>query len=83
MAMTFISIVHGSFLERIKLPTVYFFNVFMIAIIDPFITAWTWGHGWLYEFGFKDFAGSGVISFCAGCCAIVGCLFLGPRLGRF
>ena len=33
--------------------------------------------------GYKDFAGSGVVHVSAATCALVGCYFIGPRIGRF
>jgi len=32
---------------------------------------------------FKDFAGSGVVHLLAGGCSLIGCCFMGPRMGRF
>ena len=33
--------------------------------------------------GYADFAGSGVVHVLGGTCALVGCFWIGPRLGRF
>ena len=34
-------------------------------------------------YGYKDFAGSGVVHVFAATCALVGCYIIGPRTGRF
>ena len=34
-------------------------------------------------FGYKDFAGSGVVHAFAATCALAGCYIIGPRKGRF
>ena len=49
----------------------------------PIVVAWTWGHGWLYKIGYIDFAGSSVVHLAGGTSALVACLCLGPRIGRF
>ena len=50
----------------------------------PPVSHWAWDErGWLYELGYADFAGSGVVHVLGGTCALVGCFWLGPRLGRF
>jgi ammonia channel protein AmtB len=49
----------------------------------PIVVAWTWGHGWLYELGYIDFAGSSVVHLAGGTSALVACICLGPRIGRF
>ena len=50
----------------------------------PPVTHWAWdSNGWLTDLGYKDFAGSGVVHVLGGTCALAGCFFIGPRLGRF
>ena len=54
---------------------------------------WAWGQvehpgtgtptGWLNELGYHDFSGSGVVHLLGGTVALVGCIFIGPRRGRF
>ena len=34
-------------------------------------------------YGYKDFAGSGVVHVFAATCALIGCYIIGPRTGRF
>lgn len=55
----------------------------LTGIIFPIACSWTWGGGWLYVFGFKDFAGAGIIHMIGGVCGLVGTVLLGPRLGKF
>ena len=55
----------------------------MTGIIYPVVVAWTWGAGWLYEMGFSDFAGSGVVHLTGGIAGLAGAAICGPRLGRF
>ena len=77
------SIVSGALAERVRLWTFFAFIAFLTAIIYPVVGAWTWGEGWLYEFGFKDFAGSTIVHSTGGWAALAGALVVGPRLGKF
>ncbi|CAE7628187.1 AMT1-3 [Symbiodinium necroappetens] len=58
----------------------------MTSFIYPVVVAWTWGGGWLasiFDVGYMDFAGSGVVHFTGGVCGLAGTVILGPRRGRF
>ena len=54
---------------------------------------WAWNDkGFLNNFGtyvgninykYMDFAGSGVVHVTGGICALIACIFIGPRIGRF
>ena len=77
------SIVSGALAERIKLWSFFVFIAVLTAIIYPVIGAWTWGEGWLYEMGFKDFAGSTIVHSTGGWAALAGALVLGARKGKF
>ncbi|NRA87792.1 MAG: ammonium transporter [Rhizobiales bacterium] len=77
------SIVSGTLAERIKLWPFLIFSGVLTAIIYPVTGSWVWGGGWLAELGFTDFAGSTLVHSVGGWAALVGALFLGPRLGKY
>jgi len=80
------TIVSGCVAERVKSPTYAFFAFCMTSFIYPVVVAWTWGGGWLasiFDVGYMDFAGSGVVHFTGGVCGLAGTIILGPRRGRF
>ena len=54
----------------------------LAAFVYPIILAWTWGKGWLYDKGFHDFAGSGIIHLVAGTTAFWGALIVGERRSK-
>lgn len=63
------------------------------AWVYPVIVHWVWSpNGWLSAFNTKaplfgsgmiDFAGSAVVHMTGGLAGLVGCIMVGPRLGRF
>jgi ammonia channel protein AmtB len=52
------------------------------GFIYPVILAWTWGQGWLFEKGFVDFAGTGVIHLVAGTAGFWGAWIVGERRAK-
>ena len=80
---TAMSIVSGAVAERMKLWAFLGFAVVMTGIIYPVQGMWTWGGGWLSEFGYSDFAGSGIVHLCGAAAALAGVLLLGPRAGKY
>lgn len=58
------------------------FSVILIGFIYPVILSWTWGKGWLYNKGFHDFAGTGVIHLVGGTAAFWGALIVGERRAK-
>ena len=81
--MTATTIVSGSLAERFHIDTYITFAFIMCAVIYPVPAAWVWGGGWLYEMGFADFAGSGIVCITGGFAGLCGSFLLGPRIGRF
>jgi ammonium transporter, Amt family len=82
-AGTAATIVSGAVAERIKFLDFLIFSVLLVGIAYPITGHWIWGGGWLYNFGFWDFAGSTVVHSVGGWAALVGAAFLGPRLGKY
>ena len=80
---TAMSIVSGTVAERMKLSSFLLFCIPMTALIYPVLGFWKWGGGFLDTWGFKDFAGSGLVHLCGAVAALVGAALLGPRLGRY
>jgi Amt family ammonium transporter len=86
-AGTAATIVSGAMAERTKFSAYLLYSFFISALIYPISGHWIWGGGWLatlpFGAGFKDFAGSTVVHSVGGWLALIGALFLGPRIGRF
>jgi len=80
---TAMSIVSGAVAERMKLWSFFTFAVVLTGFIYPVQGYWKWGGGWLDQFGFLDFAGSGVVHMCGAAAALAGVLVLGPRKGKY
>jgi len=54
------------------------------SIIFPYMLRVTWGHdGYLYKWGFLDYAGGTSLHVCGGSASLVVTLLVGPRLHRF
>ncbi|MBI4196509.1 MAG: ammonium transporter [Deltaproteobacteria bacterium] len=82
-AGTAATIVSGAVAERIKFVSFILFSFIIVAILYPITGHWIWGGGWLAKKGFFDFAGSTVVHSVGGWAALMGVLFLGPRIGKY
>ncbi|WP_320820538.1 ammonium transporter [Thalassolituus sp.] len=87
---TAMSIVSGAVAERMKLWAFLAFAVVMTAVIYPVEGNWTWGGGSVFglyslgdDFGFSDFAGSGIVHMAGAAAALAGVLLLGARKGKY
>lgn len=87
---TAMSIVSGAVAERMKLWAFLLFAVIMTGFIYPMEGNWTWGGGSVFglfslvdDFGFSDFAGSGIVHMAGAAAALAGVLLLGPRKGKY
>jgi Amt family ammonium transporter len=69
--------------ERVKLKSFMVFTTIFVAIVYTVAGSWKWGGGWLDGIGFYDFAGSTLVHSVGGWGALMGILFLGPRLGKY
>ena len=77
------TIVSGSMAERTKFSSYCIYSAVISAIIYPIEAHWTWGGGFLAQWGFHDYAGSTCIHMVGGICAFIGAWMLGPRIGKF
>jgi len=87
---TAMSIVSGAVAERMKLWAFLAFAVVMTAFIYPLEGSWTWGGKSVFgmysladDFGFSDFAGSGIVHMAGAAAALSGVLLLGARKGKY
>ncbi len=87
---TAMSIVSGAVAERMKLWAFMAFAVVMTGFIYPMEGSWTWGGKSVFglfslgdDFGFSDFAGSGIVHMAGAAAALAGVLLLGPRKGKY
>ncbi len=78
------TIVSGAMAERTKFSAYLIYSAVLSAIVYPIEAGWVWNsQGWLFEMGFIDFAGSAAIHTVGGVSAIIGIMFLGPRIGKY
>ncbi|MGN0772093.1 MAG: ammonium transporter [Christensenellales bacterium] len=77
------TIVSGSMAERTKFVSYCIYSAVISLLIYPIEAHWIWGGGWLAALGFHDYAGSTAIHMVGGIAALIGAIFLGPRLGKY
>jgi Amt family ammonium transporter len=87
---TAMSIVSGAVAERMKLWAFFAFAIVMTGVIYPLEGSWTWGGNDVFglfnlgdDFGFSDFAGSGIVHMAGAAAALAGVLLLGARKGKY
>ncbi len=89
-AATAATIVSGALAERTALVAYLMTAMFMSALVYPVFGHWAWGGAyltgnaaWLYDLGFRDFAGSTVVHSVGAWVAWMGVARVGARHGRF
>ena len=80
---TALSIISGAVAERMKLISFLIFSVVLATVLYPIQGAWSWGGGFLSDWGFVDFAGSGIVHLAGAAAALAGVIVLGPRSGKY
>ncbi|KAF0695734.1 Aste57867_13470 [Aphanomyces stellatus] len=88
-----VTIFSGAVAERITLQAYFLYSFLMGGLFYPICAHWIWSAtGWasatnasnlLFGVGAIDFAGCGCIHMVGGMSALVGCVLVGPRKGRF
>ncbi|MCC8130912.1 MAG: ammonium transporter [Ruminococcus sp.] len=77
------TIVSGAMAERTKFSAYCIYSAVISLIVYPIEAHWIWGGGWLSSLGFHDYAGSCAIHMVGGIAALIGAIFLGPRIGKY
>ena len=81
-ATTATTIVSGAIAERFDFNAYCVFSL-VNTVVYCVPAGWLWGaHGFLYNLGVVDIAGSGGVHLVGGASAFVAAWLLGPRLGR-
>ncbi len=86
---TAMSIVSGAVAERMKLFSFFTFAIIFTMVIYPLEGSWTWGGLSVFglfklaDFGFSDFAGSGIVHMAGAAAALSGVIILGARSGKY
>lgn len=78
------TIVSGSMAERTKFSSYCIYSAVISAVVYPIEAGWIWNsNSWLAKMGFHDYAGSTAIHMVGGIAALIGAIFLGPRIGKY
>ncbi len=77
------TIVSGAMAERTRFSSYCIYSAIMSLVIYPVEAHWIWGGGWLAQLGFHDYAGSCAIHMVGGIAALIGAIYLGPRIGKY
>jgi Amt family ammonium transporter len=76
------ALVIGGFAERTRFSAMLLFSILWLLIVYIPVAHWVWApDGWLFERGFRDFAGGAVVHVNAGVAALVAALVIGNRTG--
>jgi len=80
-AVITVSLITGSFVERIKFSSFFVFSLAWATLVYDPIAHWVWGGGWLAEAGALDFVGGIVVHISAGVSALAIAMVIGARKG--
>lgn len=84
-AGTAATIVSGAVAERVKFVDFLIFSLLLVGVSYAITGRWIWSGtgGWLFNMGFRDFAGSTAVHSVGGWAALMGASILGPRMGKY
>lgn len=79
------TIITGATAERMDFKGKMLYTIIIAAFIYPIVVHWVWSGSdgaFLYNAGYRDFAGSSVVHMVGGILAVTGAYFIGARKGR-
>ena len=91
-AATASTIVSGAVAERFRFKAYAIYTCIITGLLYPLVAHWAWNEGgWaspikekrLFGSGAVDYAGSAVVHITGGLAALIACIIVGPRVGRF
>jgi len=80
-AIITVSLITGSYVERIKFSSFLVFSLAWATLVYDPIAHWVWGGGFLSQMGALDFAGGIVVHISAGVSALAIAMVIGARRG--
>jgi Amt family ammonium transporter len=80
-AIITVSLITGSYVERIKFSSFLVFSLAWATLVYDPVAHWVWGGGWLQQLGALDFAGGIVVHITAGVSAMAVAMVIGVRKG--
>ncbi|HPE63202.1 MAG TPA: ammonium transporter [Methanothrix sp.] len=80
-AIITVSLITGSYVERIKFSSFLVFSLAWATLVYDPIAHWVWGGGFLSQMGALDFAGGIVVHISAGVSALAIAMVIGVRRG--
>ncbi|CAK0859807.1 unnamed protein product [Prorocentrum cordatum] len=82
-ATTSATISSGALAGRVAFIPYLLLSTMITGIIYPVAVRWTWGGGWLNDWGYTDFAGSSIVHLVGAVSACVAVCICGPRIGKY
>ena len=92
-AATSSTIVSGALAERFLFKAYALYSAVITGVLYPIVAHWAWSaDGWasptkpgsrLFGSGAVDYGGACVVHATGGLCALIACIVVGPRVGRF
>lgn len=70
------ALISGAFIDRIHFGPYLTFLCIWLLLVYCFVAHWTWGEGWMYQLGIRDFAGGLAVETASGFAGLGGLLSL-------
>ncbi|CDW80476.1 ammonium transporter [Stylonychia lemnae] len=80
--MIVVTVYQGALAERTQIAGYVIMTFLLAGFVYPVILAWTWGQGWLFDKGFHDFAGTGIVHLVGGTTGFWGAVVVGERQAK-